>query len=615
MRKFIIKDYPPLVVSLFFILIITFLWEHISLTYKENHNIVGNYSNADHHQFNDTLRFLIFILIPLASYLLTLYLVDKNNILSINQIVKQRNFQQKRTHDKNIFLLLVTFIFVLVLFYHFLLIDFPDYKLDVFHEGQLLTGAMNYNLKNVLWTGSYLNTGLFYDILNTKFAWLLFDKENISAYRFFQQILNYIFYFLIILFVLNISKIFYLDKNKRSFFFITVTSFCLFFYLVSYSHFPNYRDFFSIFFLILLSSALFNKNLSIFIFFLIGNLSILSLLWSLDRGVFLNATLIFVCFIFILQNKVKEIISLLSGILFSWLIFVFLVGPNEFYAFLDNSINILKFNELWNGIIHPTPFSDEKNSSRATKALLIIFINGIFILRFIFYKKNNIPIETKNFIVVFYVLAFFYYKVGLSRSDGGHIVIGSSLNYLLFFIFIIYKLLQIEFKNFRSFFKFNNIFLTIYLFTILGLFNLSFLSKNYDLKNIFSFNNRFDKFINLKDDFFIDDSYSNFYKQLKEITKNDNCIQTFNYDPTIYYLLKKSSCTKFYKTFVIASEQDQLTFINELKESKFNKIVIDTNKYGNLITPNVRFIIINDFIENNYADYIEINNFKILKSR
>ena len=105
MRKFIIKDYLPLVVSLFFILIITFLWEHISLTYEENHNIVGNYSNADHHQFNDTLRFLIFILIPLASYLLTLYLVDKNNILSINQIVKQRNFQQKRTHDKNIFII------------------------------------------------------------------------------------------------------------------------------------------------------------------------------------------------------------------------------------------------------------------------------------------------------------------------------------------------------------------------------------------------------------------------------------------------------------------------------------------------------------------------------
>ena len=71
------------------------------------------------------------------------------------------------------------------------MVKFPDYKLDIFHEGQLLTGTMNYNLKNMFWTGSYLNTGLFYDILNTKFAWSLFDKENISAYRYFQQILNY----------------------------------------------------------------------------------------------------------------------------------------------------------------------------------------------------------------------------------------------------------------------------------------------------------------------------------------------------------------------------------------------------------------------------------------
>ena len=222
MRKFIIKDYLPLIVSLFFIIIVSFLWEYISLPYKNNHNIVGNYSRSSHHQLNDTLRFVIFILIPLTSYLLTFYLIDKNNILSLKQVIKQSNFQQDKIHEKNSFLSLVTLIFFLVIFYHFLLIDFPDYKLDIFHEGQLLTGAMNYNLKNVLWTGSYLNTGLFYDILNTKFAWVLFEKENISAYRFFQQILNYLFYFFIILFVLNISKIFYLEKNKQNFFFISV---------------------------------------------------------------------------------------------------------------------------------------------------------------------------------------------------------------------------------------------------------------------------------------------------------------------------------------------------------------------------------------------------------
>ena len=108
---------------------------------------------------------------------------------------------------------------------------------------------MNYNLKGKFWVGSYLNTGLFYDILNTKFAWYLFDKENISSFRYFNQILNYLFYLLIIIFTYNVSKIFDLEKNQNSFFFITVTSFCLYFYAVSYPNFPNYRDFFSILFL------------------------------------------------------------------------------------------------------------------------------------------------------------------------------------------------------------------------------------------------------------------------------------------------------------------------------------------------------------------------------
>ena len=185
----------------------------------------------------------------------------------------------------------------------------------------------------MLWSGSYLNTGLFYDILNTKFAWFLFDKENISSYRYFQIILNYLFYILIIFFALSILKLFDLEKYKKNIFFITITTFCLFFYLITYSHYPNYRDFFSILFLILLASALSNKNFSNLKFFIIGNLSILSLLWSLDRGVFLNATLICTCFIFLFQKKFKEIISLSSGILFSWLIFFIFCWIKRIYIF------------------------------------------------------------------------------------------------------------------------------------------------------------------------------------------------------------------------------------------------------------------------------------------
>ena len=471
---------------------------------------------------------------------------------------------------------------------------------------------MNYNLKNKFWIGSYLNTGLFYDILNTKFAWYLFDKENISAFRYFQQILNYLFYILIIFFTYNVSKIFNLKKNQNTFFFITVTSFCLYFYTVSYPNFPNYRDFFSILFLILLSKTLINQTFLKLNFFIIGNLSILSLLWSLDRGIFLNATLIVMCFLFIFQKKYLEILFLLSGIIFGWIISLLILGPTEFMAFINNSSNILKFNEMWNGIIHPTPFSDQKNATRATKALILIFLNGIIIIRYIFDKRSKFDIQSKNFLVIYYILAFFYYKIGLSRSDGGHIVIGSSLNYILFIFFITHKIIELDSKKLNLVNKFNNKFFGIYILLIIILINLSSGIKINHLKNIFDYKNKFSNFINLKNEFYFNSKYLKFYKKLQTITKNDSCIQNFNYDPTIYYLLEKPSCTKFYKIFIIATKNDQISFIEELKKSKTNKLIIDTVNTNIIYDPNQRFKIISKYISQNYTTHSDINNFKIL---
>lgn len=612
MKKFLLKEYLPLIVSLILIFILSLFWENISLPYYENNEIVGDYSNNNHHQFNDTLRFVLLILIPLFLYLLTFILVDKENVLTIKQIFKQNEITKSVIKkDKTVIYFLILFFFSIILI-HFLLVGFPDNKVDIFHEGQLLTGAMNYNLKNKYWIGSYLNTGLFYDILNTKFAWYLFDKENISAYRYFHQILNYLFYVLLIFFTYNVSKIFNLDKNQNNFFFITVTSFCLFFYIISHPNAPNYRDFFSILFLILLSKAFTSENRPKLNFFIIGNLSILSLLWSLDRGVFLNATLIVICFLFIFQKKFLEILYLFLGVVFAWIIFLLIIGPSEFTAFVNNSLNILKLNEMWNGIIHPTPFSDQKNATRATRALIIIFLNGAMIIRNIFDKRSKFNVQSKNFIIIYYVLAFFCYKIGLSRSDGGHIAIGSSLNLILFIFFMIYELIKLDFKKLNLLSKFSNKLCGVYIFLIITLFSLTSDIKINNLKSIFDYKNKLTNFINLEDEFYFNAKYFEFYKKLQIVTINDKCVQNFNYDPTIYYLLKKPSCTKFYKVWSVASENDQKSFVKELKKSKSDKLIIDTFNSKSVYDPSRRFKIINKYIAENYKTYADINNFRVL---
>ena len=89
MKKFLLKEYFPLIISLISLFALSFLWESITLPYNKNNEILGNYSNNNHHQFNDTLRFLLFILIPLLLYLLIFLLIDKENALPFKQIFKQ----------------------------------------------------------------------------------------------------------------------------------------------------------------------------------------------------------------------------------------------------------------------------------------------------------------------------------------------------------------------------------------------------------------------------------------------------------------------------------------------------------------------------------------------
>ena len=80
---------------------------------------------------------------------------------------------------------------------------------------------------------------------------------------------------------------------------------------------------------------------------------------------------------------------------------------------------------------------------------------------------------------------------------------------------------------------------------IIILFSSSNGIKIDNFKNIFDYKNKYFNFINLKDEFYLDTEYLEFYKKLQMITKNDNCIQNLNYDPTIYYLLKNPVALNF----------------------------------------------------------------------
>ena len=107
------------------------------------------------------------------------------------------------------------------------------------------------------------------------------------------------------------------------------------------------------------------------------------------------------------------------------------------------------------------------------------------------------------------------------------------------------------------------------------------------IENIKTFNSRFDKFINTKDDFYLDNKILDVVNYYKFIAKNDKCVQIFNYDALIPYLVKKYSCTRYYFIWELGSKTNQLKFIEELKISKPNYILLHGPQdfYGGISAP------------------------------
>ena len=603
------KKKIPIFLSILTIYIIISFWHQISLPYNNSEKIFSEYSKNEHHQLNDTLRFIFYLVLPLVIYTVSYFFLNKDKLYFF-EILKDNKVHlvEKKNNKKKLY-----FIFsVIFLFISFTSSNLPDHQLDIFHEGQLLSGALNYKLKESLWIGSYINTGLFYDIINTKIFWSFFDIESIGAYRFAAFSLNYIYLLFVIILTYKISSIFDFTQNLENLFFVCLTIFCLYFYLVKCNNFPNYRDIFTIIFLICFINIFKDNKFKLFNYFIIGGLSISSLLWSLDRGIFLNATIIILLFLLFFKSKYREFFSILISAIIFWIIFVFSVSQEEFKEFIYNSYNILRYNEIWNGLIHPQPFSDEKNSTRATKALILYTLNGIFIIKYFVKKNSKLNLNSKLFLGFTYILGIFYYKIGLSRSDGGHIIIGSSINYILFAIIFLNEILTFfkhKIKN-KNIFKFDLIISSLLMIFVFITFNQK---TTYKLDNIFNFKNRLINFVSKKNDYFINEEYKIFLDKTKLLTKNYECIQNFTYDPSMYYLLNKKSCTQYYLIFVMGTEVDQDRFIEQIIESKLNFIIVDKQNDKIEFPASIRFSKIDKFLQKNFIEYEDLYKYKILK--
>ena len=125
-----------------------------------------------------------------------------------------------------------------------------------------------------------------------------------------------------------------------------------------------------------------------------------------------------------------------------------------------------------------------------------------------------------------------------------------------------------------------------------------------NVENIKIFNSRLNKFINTTDDFYLNNKLLDVVNYYKVIAKNDKCVQIFNYDAAIPYLVKKYTCTKYFFIWELGSKKNQLKFIEELKISKPNYILLHgPQDFSGGISASERLPYAYKYILDNYSKY------------
>ena len=589
------------------IIISTLIWDFISFPYDYSNTISGQYSANNINPLNDTLRGLSFIFIPILFYFLTFIKLE-----NINLRLEFLGSIHLRNNNRNInylSLILITFSII-----EFLSLDYRNFlgALDVHHEGTSLTAQLNFFYKNKFWTGTFFDYGFLGNNLGI-FSKFIFGEYSIGIHRFSKTFLILFNKILLVLVCREISCNTNLDKNKSLFFLIfTIATLSLANFYDSITPF-HYRVFIFLIFTILIFNIFSSTKENILLSLIGGSFSFLSIMFYWDIGTYINAILLITIIYLFLIKKNNTAFLVISGVVFSWLIFYLLIPNDEFKEFINQYFIIINISDYLLGIEYPKPFSEK--STRFTKALLLIVLSGVLLINFIFSKTKKENQNLNFFLFYLFVSSIIFFKSGLMRSDTPHIKYSSGLYMMLLFFFISYFL--INYINKLKNLKIVNIFFQrkIYFFSLSIIISCIFLFQNNysNLFNIFNLNKNFLMLTKIEDKRFLDEDYLEFIEIYRDLTINESCVQQFTDDNALPYLVNKPTCTKYYVSAHIIENWTENNFIKELREMSPNYIVYSSriNWFKNRDNaPNA-----DKFILDNYSLYENLKPWKIYKKK
>jgi len=592
-----------------------FFWPKIVLPYTNVHNVAGIYDNLKYSSHNDVTRYIFFIGFPVLTFFISLLLFKKEKMIHFNDLFKSNNefFIINKDQKKILFFSFIIFGFYILI--EFLSLGVPDMKIDRVHDGDYLTAAMNYHLTNKIWSSSYAVHGASMSIY-PNIMWKIFNVESIGAFRLFPVFMAILVKSFSLYFAFQLTKIVNVKDSFKVIFFILFSFLILsmsdFDVLVGGYNLISFRDLYLIFFLILLFNIIIHEKYDYINIFLITIIPSLTMLLHTDIGIYLNFTLIFLMIYFYFSKKNKNWFIILIIAIF-WLLTLKYMGLNDFKLFFKNILILTSSIDYLMGNPYPEPFFDttgSKHASRATKGLVLQLIAGLLVTYKVFIKNDNTENKKKVFFIFLFILSFIFYRNALGRSDSYHIRMSSDLPILIISFFTIEYLLM----NIQKNFIFSKDKVTNYITLVIFLLTISYLGySKFNYSNIKNIQNRYSEFVRHKDSYFMNNDTINIINYLKEVTKDEKCIENFTYDLSIPFFLKKNSCTPYYSSWLASPTILQKDYIKRLKVAKPNYIIYNSNHFVDNLQVYERLELVNSYIIRNYDFHINIDDFLIYK--
>ena len=622
-----------------------FLWDKINLPYSNPENIYGVLSINKFNPTNNDLRFLTFISLIFGTFFLSL-IFYKKNLSTFNEIIF---FKKKEDSIENYKHLNIVFlIFFILITLEFLSISFPFNLLDFYHEGEWLGPAKNYLINGTIWSGAYFIHGGFFDVFNPVIAWKIFGQETIGSSRLFIFILIFFTKVFSLILTFKIAKSIKSDETTKIVYFtlIAITILALSEYQFGHSRsYIRYTDLPILIFLIFSIEIILKKNKNHY-GFLIGFISSISLVFALDRGIYVNVLILFLLAYFLLRKEFQIVLLILFGVFLSWAILYVSIGSKEFSFFLKNSYQHgFLFKGFIDSYIYPTPFLPGTgcglanvncaDNLRATKGILTVVISGLLIIYSLLVTNEKKDHSLIFYFFVIFLFALLTYKNALGRSDSTHIRYSMSFSIflicLILFKNISFKISQKLNSNNLGLIFVSSLSIILMLFTLI-INSTYFKGKNSpkSINNLINLKYRLKEYIELDDKNFLHKKLLPVIDYYKKISEEDNCVQTYTNEPAWIFLTKKQMCTQFHVIWYATPEKLQKEFINEFSNSNAKYILVDAplstaEKYqpyggaGKLLLDGIayekRHTLIDQYLKKNFEFHKDINGWIFYKKK